>query len=427
MGAVFVLGLATAQLVQRKAEGRQLAMVLHPLAPDEPDSSKFKANYPREYNSWEKTKISEGDTKYGGPSKFSWFGRDPNKLTLWAGYPFSVEYNDERGHYWAVTDVKQTKRHRKNNSGEEKGGVFPGTCWTCKSTDVPVLMKQMGVENFYSSDFWSLEGKINHTIGCADCHDGETMNLRISRPALKEAFAAQGKDISKASHQEMRSLVCAQCHVEYYFKGPGKYLTFPWAKGTKFENIEAYYDDEAAGFADWTHDVSKTKMVKMQHPDYEVYLTGIHAYRGVSCADCHMPYRSEGGVKFTDHHVQSPLKNIANSCAVCHRWSEEEIRSRVEGIQDKHHEMLQRAGDAIAAAHKEVGEAIVEGLSDDELAKARDLIRRAQMRWDFVDANNGMGFHSPQESARVLAAATDMGQQARLAVAQARLKRLGKQ
>ena len=79
-------------------------------------------------------------------------------------------------------------------------------------------------------------------------------------------------------------------------------------------------------------------MVKIRHPDYEVYKTGVHAYRNIACADCHMPYRTEGGVKFTDHHLQSPLLNIANSCAVCHRWSEEEIRRRVESGQDKIHQ-----------------------------------------------------------------------------------------
>ena len=122
------------------------------------------------------------------------------------------------------------------------------------------------------------------------------MNLRISRPALIEAFQSMGKDITKASHQEMRSLVCAQCHVEYYFnkdKIEGvSYLIFPWQNGLTLEDMEKYYDN--IGFSDWTHALSRTPMLKAQHPDYEVFQTGTHASRGVSCADCHMPFMSEG-------------------------------------------------------------------------------------------------------------------------------------
>ncbi len=119
----------------------------------------------------------------------------------------------------------------------------------------------------------------------------------------------------------MSSLVCAQCHVEYYFNKKMvegvPYLTLPWDKGFSAEDMEEYYDE--IEFSDWTHKLSKAPMLKAQHPGYEIYLTGVHAARGVSCADCHMPFMSEGGQKFTDHHVQSPLNNVANSCQVCHR------------------------------------------------------------------------------------------------------------
>ena len=57
------------------------------------------------------------------------------------------------------------------------------------------------------------------------------------------------------------------------------------------ENIEEYYDEKE--FKDWVHPISKAKMIKAQHPDYETYTTGIHAKKGVSCADCHMPYKTE--------------------------------------------------------------------------------------------------------------------------------------
>lgn len=246
------------------------------------------------------------------------------------------------------------------------------------------------------------------------------MQLRITRPALREAFAAMGRDVDKATHQEMRSLVCAQCHVEYHFKtdekaGLTNYLVFPWSKGTVLEDILAYYDE--LNFSDYTHPISGTPIIKAQHPDYELYLTGVHAYRNVSCADCHMPYRSEGGVKYTDHHVQSPLLNIANSCAVCHRWSEEEIRTRVETIQKKVEKAKLAAEDALVYAHFDVAAAAQAGAFADDLRDSRTLLRRAQFRWDFISANNGMGFHSPQESMRLLGEAANLAQQVRVQAA----------
>ena len=303
----------------------------------------------------------------------------------------------------AIEDVTQTKR---------VGPKTPATCWTCKSPDVVRLMADLGPEEFYRQKFDALKGQITHPIGCLDCHDPETMQLRVTRPALREAFERQGRDIDQVSHQEMRSLVCAQCHVEYYFRGEGHYLTFPWDEGTTPELMEVYYDNR--DFADWTHAISGARMVKMQHPDFEVYSTGIHAFRNVSCADCHMPYKTEGGSKFTDHHVRSPLLNIANSCAVCHRWSEEEIRGRVEAIQDKVHEGRDRAETVLARAHLDIAAAKQAGADDKELEAARRLVRQAQLRWDYVAAANGMGFHSPQECMRSLAAAVDLAGQCRV-------------
>ena len=301
-------------------------------------------------------------TKYGGADQRDYLQATPANVILFAGYGFAKDYRQARGHVHAIEDVTATKRVNEKT---------PATCWTCKSPDVPRMMDKLGgPEKFYALKFADLKTEITHPIGCLDCHEPNTMKLRITRPALREAFERQGKDIDQASHQEMRTLVCAQCHVEYYFKGKGNYLTFPWDKGTTPEQMEQYFDE--ADFADWTNAISKAKMVKMRHPDYEVYSTGVHAYRNIACADCHMPYRTEGGVKFTDHHLQSPLLNIANSCAVCHRWSEEEIRRRVEGIQDKVHEARGWTESMIARAHFDIAAAMQAG------AERRGAGRRSQ-------------------------------------------------
>lgn len=240
------------------------------------------------------------------------------------------------------------------------------------------------------------------------------MNLRISRPALKEAFARQGKDISKATPQEMRSLVCAQCHVEYYFKGDGKYLTFPWDKGTNVDSIEKYYDE--AQFYDFINPLSRTPILKAQHPDYELSQMGIHAQRGVSCADCHMPYKSEGGMKFSDHHIQSPLAMIDRTCQVCHRESEETLRQNVYDRQRKVNEIRTRLEGELAKAHIEAKFAWDKGATEDQMKPVLALIRQAQWRWDFSVASHGASFHAPQEVTRILSHGLDRALQARLII-----------
>ncbi|MCU0664098.1 MAG: ammonia-forming cytochrome c nitrite reductase subunit c552, partial [Myxococcota bacterium] len=275
---------------------------------------------------------------------------------------------------------------------------------------------------FYAANFHDLKSEIKNPIGCQDCHDPKTQNLRITRPALREGLAAMGVNVESATHQEMRSLVCAQCHVEYYFAPqPKNYLTFPWKKGTTVDDMLSYYDEMQ--FVDWVHPISRTPILKAQHPDYELYKTGVHAYRGVACADCHMPYKSEGGVKFTDHHVTSPLLNISRSCAVCHRWSESEIRGRVEAIQDKVASTRAKVEEALVKAHFDLAAAMEAGLGDTELEPARTLVRHGQFRWDYVAANNGMGFHSPQESMRILGDGLNDAQNARIVLAKALAKK----
>ncbi|MBN2023974.1 MAG: ammonia-forming cytochrome c nitrite reductase subunit c552 [Pirellulales bacterium] len=435
--AVFFLGLLFASVLERRDEARIRPPIV-PIDALETDSSRWAANWPRQYASYKRMADDTTRTKYGGAAPRDYLEETPANVVLFAGYGFAKDYRQARGHTWAIDDVTQTARIAPTT---------PATCWTCKGPDVPRMMVELaqakagardeggkvsgensklddaaferlilaGAGDFYGHGFADFKDEITHPIGCLDCHEPQTMRLRITRPALIEAFERQGRDIHDVSHQEMRTLVCAQCHVEYYFKKEGDYLAFPWDKGTSVEAIGEYYDE--AQFSDWTHAISKAPMVKMQHPDYEMYRTGIHAYRDVACADCHMPYRTEGGVKYTDHHLQSPLLNVANSCAVCHRWSEAEIVARATGIQDKVREGRDRAERTIARAHFDVAACIETGATDEQLGDVRRLVREAQLRWDYVAANNGMGFHSPAESLRILAAAVELAEECRLTCA----------
>lgn len=400
--AVAAVGLMAASIVERRQE-TFLVNQVQPIDDWEPRNAVWGANFPKQYESYLKTRETNFQSLHHGSVEIDYLERYPLRVVLWAGYAFARDYKQGRGHYHAVEDVRQSLRSTVE--------TLPGTCWTCKSTDVPRVMAEIGPEAFYASNIMEMGPEITNHIGCQDCHDPKGMDLRVTRPALVEAFERRGQDINAATHQEMRSLVCAQCHVEYYFAGEGKYLTFPWDDGFAAEDMEAYYD--ALDFTDWVHPLSRAPMLKAQHPDYELYMTGVHAQRGVSCADCHMPYKSQGAQKFTDHHMRSPLADVANSCQVCHRESEETLIRDVYLRQNRVKELMLLVETALAHAHIEAKAAWDAGATEEEMADILTLIRHAQWRWDWVGAANGTGFHSPGESSRVLGTAIQKAESAR--------------
>ncbi|MFN0158906.1 MAG: ammonia-forming cytochrome c nitrite reductase subunit c552, partial [Bacteroidota bacterium] len=266
-----------------------------------------------------------------------------------------------------------------------------------------------------------------HPIACIDCHDPKTMDLRVTRPGflngikvfMKASRGVDNYDPNKsATRQEMRSYVCGQCHVEYYFKGEKKTVTYPWHNGLKVEEIEAYYDAEE--FSDWVHEETGAKVLKAQHPEFEMWNQGIHARSGVACADCHMPYKRDGAVKISDHHIRSPILNISRACQNCHPQPEDEMKARVEMIQDRTRKLMDRSEQALLQLYDEMNRAMARGVTDKALEPARSLQRKAQFRFDFVAAENSMGFHAPQEAARILAEAIDYARQGEIAAGKAR-------
>lgn len=414
MAIVFFLGLCVSALMERRAEVSNIyANRKTELKGIQGRNDLFQSDFPRQYSTWEATADTTFKSEFHSSAAVDVLAQRPNMVILWAGYAFSRAYATPRGHMHAVEDVSHILRTGAPGVNGNTD-MQPATCWTCKSPDVPRMMEEVGVANFYKSKWSEMGNQIVNPIGCSDCHDSETMNLHISRPALIEAFERQGKDITKATPQEMRSLVCAQCHVEYFFKGEGKYLTFPWDKGTTVEDIEAYYD--ATEYFDYTHALSRAPILKAQHPDYELAQLGIHGQRGVSCADCHMPYVVEGGVKFSDHHVQSPLAKIDRTCQVCHRESEETLRNNVYERQRKANEIRNRLEAELAKAHLEAEFAWKKGATETQMKEALQLIRQAQWRWDFAVASHGASFHAPQETQRILSHGLDRALQARLAI-----------
>jgi len=400
-------------ITERKREAAQYPLKVVEIPEGELDPAVWGKNFPHQYDSFIKTQEDYGKTPYGGSTPYNKLEKYPAMVRLWAGYAFSIDHNEDRGHYYAQIDQRNTQRVQVVEQ--------PGACINCHAAEAPQLIAELGWETFNRTPYNELKDRLHLGTSCADCHDPQTMDLVITRPALINALEKMGVDLNQVTRQEMRSYVCAQCHVEYYFLGENKVLTLPWSKGLTVEAIEEHYD--AYGFKDWTHKETGAPMIKIQHPEYELWSTGIHARSGVSCADCHMPFTRVGSVKVSDHWVRSPLTNLRQACGTCHNLPEEELRARVITIQDKTAELLRRSEEALLSAADAIVAAREAGASDEELAEALQLYRAGSLRWDFISSENSTGFHSPQESARVLAAAIDLARQAELKARQVTTRR----
>lgn len=408
MIVVFLLGVLTYTIIENRTAGQFAFTSTTTLDPMDPRAEAWAKFFPRQFGTYSQMADTSFRSKHLGSQRRDLLDDNPRLVILFAGYGFSRDYNLSRGHFYSVQDVQETLRTgAPMNKGD---GPMPATCWTCKSPDVIRLMDELTPEVFYSKQLSDFGEEVVNPINCATCHDTEDMSLHIPLPALAETFERMGRDITKATHQEMRSLTCAQCHVEYYF-GKDNYLIFPWDEGMTAEDMARYFDKRE--FADWIHPLSRAPLIKAQHPDYEVFTTGIHYQRGVSCADCHMPYTTQGGMKFTDHKVQSPLNNISAACQTCHRESEVELIRNVYDRQDMVYEIRVKLEEILVTTHLEAEFAWNLGATPEQMREALHLIRHAQWRWDYVAATHGGSFHAPLELTRTIGHGLDLAHQAR--------------
>ncbi len=430
--ALLISGLLV-NIFERKQESKQTFFKVVDLNDSIDDPAVWGQNFPLQYESYLKT-ADQIRTRFGGSEAVprtptdadprslvaqSKLEDDPRLKDLWAGYAFAKDFREERGHAYMLIDQIYTER--------QKVVKQPGACINCHASTY-VAMKKLGegdlnrgFEVLNKLPYAEARAEVKHPVSCIDCHNPQTMALRVTRPAfitgIKAYKAAQGivnYDVDKQStRQEMRSYVCGQCHVEYYFEGAEKKLTYPWAKGFKADEILAYYDEN--GHKDWEHAISGAPVLKAQHPEFEMWSQGIHARSGVACADCHMPYTRSGAMKISDHHVQSPLLNIQRACLTCHKTSEKDMSERVAVIQSNHYEMRNQALDAVLALTHDIGEAAkYNKLTPQTLQAARDFQRKAQFLLDFAEAENSTGFHAPQEAARILLKSVDYSRKGQL-------------
>lgn len=388
---------------------RALIQPVITIQPLEPDSSLWGQNFPNEYSSLLLTAGNNTPTTYGGSAQSSYLLDDPRLVILFKGYPFSKDYNQPRGHENALIDVRATKRISDTTHA---------TCYSCKSSNNPGLWASMGMDAYDAQLFSEMTPNINYSIGCANCHEAGTMRLVITNPAVETAFKAQGIDWTTFTRQEMRSAVCANCHVTYYFAGENKLLTVPWENGMRVEDI--IKSENSAGFADWTYPGTGTPIMKARHPDYELFTANsTHYNAGVACADCHMPYTRDGAMKYSSHDIKSPLLDPQASCGQCHTDVNDAL-FRASVIQDNVHQAKIDTENALIDAITALESAVANPAADKTLLEeARALHREAQFMWDFISSSNSMGFHNPDETLRILRNATDLARQAQMKASQA--------
>ena len=398
------------------------------------DPAVWGENFPIQYEQYKKTiEDTDGDFIKVDPTAedpreyhtISRIDSETRAKRMWRGYAFAVDYTEPRGHEWALDDQRYTGRTAPRFKQ-------PGPCLNCHAS-MPEIYDELGdgdrKAGFDAMNAMSYDEAFEHassSIACIDCHDPKTMELTITRPAfmegIKQAKAAEGitdYDVNRdATNEEMRTYVCAQCHVEYYFAGEGKTLTFPWSKGLTVYDEMNYYDE--VGWTDFTHEESGAPILKAQHPDFETWAQGIHAANGVTCADCHMSYNREGASKVSNHQIMSPMASedtINSSCLTCHHSSASEMRERVEGIQTRWQSSLNVSFTALDALITDITTAAGNGsATEEQLATARDYQRKAQFIVDYSFSENGRGFHAPAYSISILNQATDWARSGQLAL-----------
>jgi nitrite reductase (cytochrome c-552) len=431
VGGMFLL----VSIFQHKQEARNPFFRVVELTNETDDPATWGKDFPMQYDGYRRT-FDQVRTRYGGSEAMprtpthadprsvvaqSRLEEDPRLKTMWAGYAFAKDFREERGHAYMLDDQTYTQRQQVTTQ--------PGTCLHCHASIVVPYTKagdgdlMKGFEKFNQMPFFEARKLVTHPIACIDCHDPKTMQLRVTRPGFIEGMRAwkastgvQDYQVNRdATRQEMRSFVCGQCHVEYYFKGPEKRLVYPWANGLKVEQILAYYDAER--FKDWSHADTGSPVLKAQHPEFEMWNQGVHARSGVACADCHMPYKREGALKISDHHVRSPLLNINRACQTCHKWPESELKDRAEAIQERTQNMRNLAMDALVELIGDLKLARAASAPDQQqISAAQDFQRKAQFYLDFVEAENSSGFHAPQEALRILGESINFSRKGQLAL-----------
>ncbi len=421
--SVFALGILLHD-VQGKVEEKQALNQPRGVPEEAAKSSDWKPFYPKQYETWKMTSEKK--------DYVDMLDVKPKLAVLRAGEdPTGAWLGHGRGHWYSNIDLMFNIITGTPFNPEDLEEWPPARCLSCHSGDTLRLMQRDGKMEFYSKPMSHYAHEAQNPIGCQDCHDPKTAELSVKRDYLNKALVSAGlTDFEHSTHQQKRSLVCAQCHVLSYTtkeewtdkegkKHLARTITLPWAKGLSVEETEAYYDDPK-NFPDGKPAVhienifSKAPTILAEHPDYELFQKGTHAKNGVACADCHLPYTQEGGVKFSHHNIGSPLKMMDKTCLTCHKGKEKELTSILKDKKERVTKLSNTGLENLSKAHLEAAKAWEVGATEKEMEPILQLIRKAQWRWTYVDSSYGAYFHATDETLRIFADANEYAQQARI-------------
>ena len=386
------------------------------IAEDELDPVVWGKLFPLHYESWKSTSVPKPKDKSVYKKGFDTDKLLYDKLNelpflalLYNGWGFGIEYNEPRGHDFAIQDLVDIDQSRT-----KPGGV----CFACKSPVHKSFTKKFGMQ-YLAAPFDEAHKMIPENLqrmgpSCADCHKPSDLSLALNKDHLENGLKLIGK--TKITRQDNRSLTCAQCHITYYVprtqdKKVNGDVTLPWSGGKWGDiSIETIIKNLLVDYQrlEWKQAVTGFDMPFIRHPEFELYTKGsTHFNAGLSCADCHMPYERVGSYKISNHDVTSPLKQDLVSCAQCHPDSADWLKEQILVTQKRTLSLMVRAGYANATAAKlfemlHKSQAAGTKFDQNIYAKAKESYMQGFLRLNFVAAENSVGFHNATESARIL-------------------------
>ncbi|MFH1497143.1 MAG: ammonia-forming cytochrome c nitrite reductase subunit c552 [Verrucomicrobiota bacterium] len=211
------------------------------------DPALWGLNWPYQFDTYKRT-VDQTHTEFGGSSAMTESKLDahPWLRRLYAGYAFSIDYRELRGHAYMLYDQEVTERVTKRPQS--------GACLHCHASVIPTY-RRLGLESMgkdaspevLAADFnWPavMEGfrlastmdyhrahaellktpdgtpgsktpmtpggvpdpadphQISdaHPVSCVDCHSPDTMQLRVTRPGFVNGIAALARSADPVPH-----------------------------------------------------------------------------------------------------------------------------------------------------------------------------------------------------------------------------------
>jgi len=150
------------------------------------DPATWAKNFPLQYDLYMRT-VDMQRTKYGGSEAMphspteadprsvvarSKLQEDPRLKTIWAGYSFSADYRERRGHAYMLEDQTFTERQKFTP---------PAMCINCHASLVTTflklgdgdLTKGFNVISDTHMTYPQIRQTVKHPVACIDCHDPE--------------------------------------------------------------------------------------------------------------------------------------------------------------------------------------------------------------------------------------------------------------